>query len=79
MRWIMNGHRSEEAQNIRFLQGGHDGKRRVIIGDPKPGTYPIEVLKAKGTHGYYEVMPCQCDFCKELRASKTQSDLDVKQ
>jgi len=41
--------------------------RQIVIGDPKPGIYTVDELMGAGCYGYYEVAPCQCSFCKELR------------
>lgn len=76
MRWLTNGHRSEQTQYLRDMTAGHEGKRRVIIGDPKPGKYTVDDLKNMGYLGYYEVERCQCDFCRKIREEKYYKPLE---
>ena len=76
MKWLINGHRSEQKQLLRDMTAGHEGKRRVIIGDPKPGKYTVDDLKNTGYLGYYEVARCQCDLCREIRREEYYKPLE---
>ena len=73
MRWLTNGHKSEEAELIRSMSAGHD--QPIVTGRPRSGKYSIEELENTGLIGFYRVGECHCQLCEEQRAETRRDPL----
>lgn len=68
MRWLTNGHKTEEDKLIQSMSVGHD--QPVITGRPKAGIFSVDELESQGWIGFYRVGECHCQLCEERRKLK---------